>query len=237
MLRTSPPLDGKYFLSREYEPSGNKWDPSHDAWPTRRLDRSHDSQTSRFYRSPRSPTPAAPGEASRFFNNSALSSRASSRSPFTPSASPPASSDGSVDSGSASALSDVDLQNSLTWAGKDGARSVVSVASEADSTIPLGPRWNDYSFREADLFYTAPPPRGIPSTESPPPASVPSSSKAQQKMPWEWNLVEGWSLTGRKSTPPAERGFSVVRPNRAPHPQHGLAPSARPGAVEEDTQS
>ena len=40
---------------------------------------------------------------------------------------------------------------------------------EYDGKAPLGPRWNDYSFREADLFYTAPPPhlrRSVP--ERPP---------------------------------------------------------------------
>ena len=75
------------------------------------------------------------------------------------------------------------------------------LSEEDTGNGPLGPRWHDYSFREADLFYAAPPPNlrlAIPERQ-PEPRRTTSPSAAM------------WArLTG---TPSSSRGsFQVVRP-------------------------
>lgn len=85
---------------------------------------------------------------------------------------------------------------------------------------PLGPRWNDYSFREADLYYGAPRPTPVEraSDEIPrPPAPKPSFRSSSSGL---WAKVTGHSGATEQGfqvirpRPASERGFVVVRPNR-----------------------
>ncbi|KAH8898413.1 hypothetical protein GQ53DRAFT_742467 [Thozetella sp. PMI_491] len=97
----------------------------------------------------------------------------------------------------------------------------------------LGPRWDDYSFREADLFYAAPGPARR--TDSPNP-HLPGEQRAQQLAQessrtqstsrvslrtlstGRWSIISGGSGKSSRdswiSKRPEERGFHVVRPNR-----------------------
>ncbi|KAF5010095.1 hypothetical protein FDECE_3737 [Fusarium decemcellulare] len=150
--------------------------------------RSHDSLISPFYRSPRSPVPTTPGEATRVSDNG---SRVLSPSSLT------------------SYLTEYPPSNEEEHLGS------MSVASEAASSTPLGPRWDDYSFREADLFYARPPPSEAMTARQPLPASASASSASQKSS--GWSLLSAWNLSGWKPKPPEEKGFSVVRPNRVSH--------------------
>ncbi|KAF9873875.1 integral membrane protein [Colletotrichum karsti] len=82
---------------------------------------------------------------------------------------------------------------------------------------PLGPRWNDYSFREADLYYGArPQPAQRASEEIPrPPAPKPSlrsTSGIWAKFTGQPSAAEQGFQVVRPAKP--EQGFVVVRPNR-----------------------
>ncbi|KAK1967825.1 hypothetical protein LY78DRAFT_655873 [Colletotrichum sublineola] len=84
---------------------------------------------------------------------------------------------------------------------------------------PLGPRWNDYSFREADLYYGAPRPRPakraseeLPRPSAPPP-SFRSSSGFWAKVTRQAGASEqGFRVSRPRPLP--EAGFVVVRPNK-----------------------
>ncbi|KAJ0119885.1 Uncharacterized protein HZ326_31764 [Fusarium oxysporum f. sp. albedinis] len=80
----------------------------------------------------------------------------------------------------------MDMQSSLRWAARESSDSA-SVASEAESSRPLGPRWDDYSFREGDLFYAAAPPPQAAGARPPLPASA--SSSRVRKRPSSWSLL------------------------------------------------
>ncbi|EFQ31336.1 uncharacterized protein GLRG_06480 [Colletotrichum graminicola M1.001] len=104
---------------------------------------------------------------------------------------------------------------------------------------PLGARWNDYSFREADLYYGAPRPRptGRASEELPrPPAPRPSFRSSSGF----WVKVTGQADASEQgfrvpcSRPRPEVGFVVVRPDRPNNlgdgPGGGAMRSTSPGA-------
>ncbi|KAL9946790.1 hypothetical protein D7B24_005106 [Verticillium nonalfalfae] len=97
---------------------------------------------------------------------------------------------------------------------------------------PLGPRWNDYSFRESDLYYMVPQPGA-------PQAAVASKQLTESAavLPTIRSVSSSfWTkLTGQEAPPAAEeRGFQVARPNnglqRPPEPTRPSNLSAPPGA-------
>ncbi|CAH0043485.1 unnamed protein product [Clonostachys solani] len=183
---------------------GNGWDAPHTIVP-------HGSLTP-FYRLPRSSIPAAPGEASRVFDNGSRGSSPSSSLTPSPAECPPPISGEPVDFSPTHSSFSMDRQHLVGWA-SSGSSSSVSVASKAEILRPLGPRWDDYSFREADLFYARPPPPQAEAAREPLPASEPPP-RARQTWLSNWGLPRVWNLSGRKLTPSEEKGFSVVRPSR-----------------------
>ncbi|KAH6696902.1 integral membrane protein [Plectosphaerella plurivora] len=86
-----------------------------------------------------------------------------------------------------------------------------------DLVHPLGPRWGDYSFRESDLIYSAPPPQGQPVREwgrrgrdSPSPVQgSPAPGMTIRKV-----SSDILSKLKRRDEQPAEKGFQVSRPPR-----------------------
>jgi hypothetical protein len=139
---------------------------------------------------------------------------------------------------SLASLAERDKPSSSLYALEDSApvmedsSSLLSVTSEAESSKPLGPRWDDYSFREADLFYNARPNSDI-SPFQPQPDTA--SSSETSKMPSgvsNWKLVSRWNPTSRKSTV-EEKGFSVVRPSRI----HSSLPQSPQMQKEHDNSS
>lgn len=88
---------------------------------------------------------------------------------------------------------------------------------------PLGPKWSDYSFREADLYYGAPRPRpaeraseDLPRPPAPKP-SVRSSSGIWARFTGQSTAEQGFQVI----RPEPEQGFVVVRPNRPSYPSNG----------------
>ncbi|KAM0333428.1 hypothetical protein ACHAQA_002089 [Verticillium albo-atrum] len=75
---------------------------------------------------------------------------------------------------------------------------------------PLGPRWNDYSFRESDLYYMVPRPGApgvITAEEAPEPVAVRPTIRSVSSSLWT-------KVTGQDAAPAAqEMGFKVIRPN------------------------
>ncbi|KAH7180042.1 uncharacterized protein B0J16DRAFT_348096 [Fusarium flagelliforme] len=185
------------MLPREHRPFDNQCGLSRDASP-HGFNHSTSSLSSRFYRPPRSPIPTAPGEVSRFFDDRSHGSGLLSSS-YTPS-----TADCSSSSTDSEGLSDQTAGQSL---------DSVSVASSAEASRPLGPRWGDYSFREVDLIFAAPPPHPV-ATTSPPQLPSTSSSRAKKRI-LDWSLLTLWNFGRQKSTH-QEQGFSVQRPNRVP---------------------
>lgn len=152
-----------------------------------------------FYRPPRSPVPTAPGEMSRFFDDHSQGSGL-----MSPSVSPSI-----VDWTSVS----TDSEGLLGQTGGQSSDSA-SVASKAGSSRPLGPRWDDYSFREVDLIFAAPPPEAVTPTSPP---HLPSTSPTRVKRRiLGWSLPTLWNFVRQKPTV-QEQGFSVQRQNRIPH--------------------
>ncbi|EGY13614.1 uncharacterized protein VDAG_00296 [Verticillium dahliae VdLs.17] len=97
---------------------------------------------------------------------------------------------------------------------------------------PLGPRWNDYSFRESDLYYMVPQP-GAPQAA----IATEQLTESAVVLPTIRSVSSSfWTkLTGQGAPPTAEeRGFKVVRPNnglqRPSEPTRPPNSSAPPGA-------
>ncbi|RYP81417.1 hypothetical protein DL769_001983 [Monosporascus sp. CRB-8-3] len=108
---------------------------------------------------------------------------------------------GSLDS-SSQATKSSESTNPDEW---DHGSDITSSAALAAAGTPLGPRWGDYSFREADLYYCAPNPAAA--RRNPSAASAPPPSRARVRPSSPFNL---WArVSGQPST--TERGFSVVR--------------------------
>jgi hypothetical protein len=115
-----------------------------------------------------------------------------------------------------------------------GSPTTSNISSRDSQGRPLGPRWNDYSFREADLYYMA-------GQAGPSMADDDIVEEETEEPANKWHTIRKvssglWSrVVSVASTPPAEeRGFSVVRPNRPPQgayipPQRSqTTPSAGP---------
>ncbi|RYP46920.1 hypothetical protein DL768_006954 [Monosporascus sp. mg162] len=82
---------------------------------------------------------------------------------------------------------------------------ITSNATLATAGTPLGPRWGDYSFREADLYYCAPNPAAAIRNWRGASAAPPSRAQVRSS-----SLFDLWArVSGQPST--AEQGFSVVR--------------------------
>lgn len=188
---SSPASTNENLVRRSPGSSQDKWDPSQRVSPNNGSIRSDSPlDMNYFYRPSRSLISTVPGEASRRYDNPPPSSKSSSTSAHT-----------SQDSGST----------------PDEPPESATVANEAKKTKPLGPKWNDYSFREADLFY------GTPQQPTEDPDTTPPHSGSALRPPavrsWlsSWSLRSGWNMQNRFSAPEEERGFSVVRPSRTPY--------------------
>ncbi|KLU87218.1 hypothetical protein MAPG_06220 [Magnaporthiopsis poae ATCC 64411] len=95
---------------------------------------------------------------------------------------------------------------------------------------PLAPRWKDYSFREADLYYRTPPPDDDDDDDKEIHAggSASSSLSSRSKMPTVWVQLKTRRAraaspgnNGGSSDGGTKKGFEVRRPPRPP----GMAPS------------
>lgn len=167
---------------------------------------------SRFYRPSRSPLPPTPGEQSRHFSaQSSLSRRTPSASLLmvSPLEGPPIG-EQPIEYFATRPSSPIHSESPVDSI--QGSSPPASMSEVAESSRPLGPRWNDYSFREADLFYSVPPPTDAELF------NLHDQPRNQPLNPnkWTWNFkFDGGALFGWKRVPP-EQGFSVVRPNRVP---------------------
>ncbi|WDK19358.1 integral membrane protein [Colletotrichum graminicola] len=189
---------------------------------------SHSTASSRYFRLPRSSASLSSGDHPRSLGSSIYSSSrtVSTSNSITDMHSMPLS---------PPLVSPTPLSESI-WeeVGTTSQASPTGVDSE-----PLGARWNDYSFREADLYYGAPRPRptGRASEELPrPPAPRPSFRSSSGF----WVKVTGQADASEQgfrvpcSRPRPEVGFVVVRPDRPNNlgdgPGGGAMRSTSPGA-------
>ena len=78
-------------------------------------------------------------------------------------------------------------------------------SAEPTESRPLGPRWDDYSFRESDLFFQAPPTHLRVTVPDRPRNSL-STTSSQSSTRWA-------RLTGTQSS---RKSFQVVRPSLDP---------------------
>ncbi|TDZ46948.1 putative membrane protein [Colletotrichum trifolii] len=130
------------------------------------------------------------------------------------------------------------VQRSVSAASPSPGR--LSESSEEESSIvsqqpltaaradPLGPRWNDYSFREADLYYGVPrQPSERASEETPRPPAPKASFRSSSGI---WAKLKGppseHGFHVVRSTP-QEQGFVVIRPNRPSNLGDGSAEGAK----------
>ncbi|KAJ4002760.1 hypothetical protein NW766_012690 [Fusarium irregulare] len=193
-----PSIDRNSILTHDRSLFGDERGLCNDISP-HGLSQSTSSLNPHFYRPPRSPIPTAPGEMSRFFDD-----RFQDSGLLSPSITP------SVTDWHSTSTDSEGLLGQSAGQSSDAA----SVASKAGSSRPLGPRWDDYSFREVDLIFAALPPDAVTPT-SPPQLPSTSSSRVKERTP-DWSLLSLWNFVRQKSTV-QEQGFSVQRPNRVPH--------------------
>lgn len=213
----SAPVFSLRQLKRRKVPGSRQIENQSDR-PTLFSPQPSETDCSSFFRSPRSPAMNLPGEASRTLDSPLSFSRAVSpvaRLTGTPSKGLFLNTSGTDTSSSAgfSPATDTKISTDLSL----GSSLPASDSSAADSSRPLGPRWNDYSFREADLFFTAPPPPDarIRNLQN---SSAPASTSRWSNWSWNINLWNNGRLMPWKPTQPEERGFTVVRPARVPLP-------------------
>lgn len=103
-----------------------------------------------------------------------------------------------------------DSTSSRASSSDDGVNSRGSSVNNNNNNTPLGPRWGDYSFREADLFYGAPPPDsyrgavlgGAGAGDKSPPLS-PRLSTSSTRL---------WSKFTTSSQASSKKSFQVSRP-------------------------
>ena len=179
----SPPSIGRNSnLPRDRSPIDDERVLCHDI-SSHGFNQSTSSLNPHFYRPSRSPIPTAPGEMSRFFDD-----RSQDSGLLSPSIAPSITDWPSVSSDSGGLLGQAAGHLS------DSA----SLASTAGSSRTLGPRWDDYSFREVDLIFAAPPPDAVTLT-SPPQLPSTSSSGVKERTP-DWSLLSLWNFVRQKST-------------------------------------
>ncbi|KAK2042792.1 hypothetical protein LZ31DRAFT_596106 [Colletotrichum somersetense] len=123
--------------------------------------------------------------------------------------------------------------------GEEEASTTSGTSSTRVDSGPLGPRWNDYSFREADLYYGTP--RPLPaeraSEDLPRPSVLRPSFRSSSGF---WAKVTGQAGASEQGfqvsrpRPRPEVGFVVVRPDRPNNlgngPGSGAARSPSQGA-------
>ncbi|KAK1982634.1 hypothetical protein LZ30DRAFT_716681 [Colletotrichum cereale] len=108
------------------------------------------------------------------------------------------------------------------WSESIGEEEASATSQASPTSVndgPLGPRWNDYSFREADLYYGTPrqPLVERASEELPRPSPLRPSFRSPSGL---WAKVTGQGDAAEQGfqvsrpRPPAEVGFVVARPNR-----------------------
>ncbi|KAK1623649.1 hypothetical protein BDP81DRAFT_465270 [Colletotrichum phormii] len=180
-----------------------------DSPSTIRLDSS--TTSSRYFRPPRSSASISSVENPRSLGSSLYTSSTPSRTTST--------STTLVDKRSVQRSESILSPSRLSESTEEESTSTSQRSSTRPSDGPLGPRWNDYSFREADLYYNVPrpPPVERASEELPrPPAPRPSLRSSSGL----WARVTGQSGTSEQGfqvvrpRPASEQGFVVVRPNR-----------------------
>jgi hypothetical protein len=174
-----------------------------------------DDHHSRLYRPSRSPAPLTPGEPSRYSHLPPLQSERTSSGIYldsTPTERPRSSRARSPDYFTANPSTS--LEHQASPAVTEGFSPATAESNSTERAHGLGPRWHDYSFREADLVFPAPPPVNaiLPATRRQ--LAVPSAKPSQ--WPWPLRFLDGDFGFIWKPTRPAERGFSVVRPNQMP---------------------
>lgn len=77
-------------------------------------------------------------------------------------------------------------------------------------SVPLGPRWNDYTYRESDAFYTV-----LPTPEAVLPSGVATASEPQSQSGMLESLKRIFGTTFHSTVKkPESSGFSVSRPAR-----------------------
>ncbi|KAK6213636.1 integral membrane protein [Colletotrichum tabaci] len=106
---------------------------------------------------------------------------------------------------------------------EEGSSSPSQGSHTSINSGPLGPRWNDYSFRESDLYYAVPrpPPVERASEELPRPAAPRPSVRSSSGF---WAKVTGQAGA-------SEQGFQVIRPQRAPEPGFVVVRPNRPSSL------
>ncbi|KAF4876502.1 putative membrane protein [Colletotrichum siamense] len=220
-LSTMYDADSSYGLPSEHdafgEPAAGYLHPTYrpDSPSTLRLNSS--TTSSRYYRPPRSPSRGTSISSSDYYRRSeSIASPASSAYP--PSRSTSAST-------TVAEKRSIQRSESIMSPGRlseesieeeDSALEPQPSSTKADGR-PLGPRWSDYSFREADLYYGAP--RPAPATRASeeiprPPAPKPSlrsTSGIWAKFTGQPSIEHGFQVV---RPPRPEQGFVVVRPNR-----------------------
>ncbi|KAK0369800.1 integral membrane protein [Colletotrichum limetticola] len=183
--------------------------------------------SSRYFRPPRSSASISSVENPRSLGSSLYTTSTPSRTTST--------STTFIDKHSVQRSESIVSPSRLSESTEEESRSTSQRSPTRPSDGPLGPRWNDYSFREADLYYNVPrpPPVERASEELPrPPAPRPSFRSSSGL----WARVTGQSGTGEQGfqvvrpRPASEQGFVVVRPNRPSNLGNG-APGAAPSAL------
>lgn len=107
-------------------------------------------------------------------------------------------------------------------------------------SLPLGPRWNDYTYREGDAFY------GAPSNARSKPTATPMGSSPMMKAHRHLDVVSDAfssikktiaSILSPEAPKPQESGFQVIRPPiQSAQLMYGLAPG-EPRAHDEESVS
>ncbi|OHF03552.1 integral membrane protein [Colletotrichum orchidophilum] len=208
------------------EPNAGYLRPTYraDSPSTTRLDSS--TTSSRYFRPPRSSASVSSVENPRSLGSSLYSSSTPSKTAST--------STTFLDQRSAQQSGSIISPSRLSEPTEEESNSLSQRSPARPSDEPLGPRWNDYSFREADLYYNVPPPPPAEraSEELPITPAARSSFRSSSGL---WARVTGQSGTGEQGfqvsrpRPASEQGFVVVRPVRPSNLGNG-APGSVPRA-------
>ncbi|KAL0938530.1 uncharacterized protein CTRU02_205140 [Colletotrichum truncatum] len=225
--------DGAYTSYPELdsieEPAAGYLHPTYRADSPSTLCLDSSTTSSRYYRAPRSPSRNT--SLSSFDHRKSVASRTSS-------AYPPSRTSSTVTTlaekrsiqRSESTISPGRLSESVEEEHSSTSPQGSPTKAKGD---PLGPRWNDYSFREADLYYgvARPVPAQRASEEIPRPPAPKASFRSTSGI---WAKFTGQASAPERgfqvSRPPApEQGFVVVRPPRPSNSVDGSSSSDKRG--------
>ncbi|OLN96296.1 putative membrane protein C1322.03-like protein 1 [Colletotrichum chlorophyti] len=163
--------------------------------------------SSRYYRQPRSPSQSASVSSSGRYRRAESTLNGSSVSSAYPPSRTTSTSINLADKRSVQRSESTISPSRLSESTEEEPSSPSLGSPTSFNGGPLGPRWNDYSFREADLYY------GIPHQ---PPAERASEDTPQTHAPrpsLRSSSSELWARVTKQSNP-VEQGFQVVRPGR-----------------------